>query len=51
MARGGLLFVMNFTGRAVRASLPEGVDVLTGRRTGGETELPVNGVLAIRPGR
>ena len=51
MARGGLLFVMNFTGRAVRASLPEGVDVLTGRQTGGETELPVNGVLAIRPGR
>ena len=50
MRRGGLLFVMNFSGAAAVVTLPEGEDVLSGERTGGEATLPVNGLKVIREG-
>ena len=47
-ARGGAVFVMNFTGRPAKVSLPEGTDALTGENIGGEAELPVNGIRIVR---
>ena len=47
-SRGGAVFVMNFTGRPAKVSLPEGTDALTGENIGGETELPVNGIRIVR---
>jgi len=42
------VFVMNFTGRPAKVSLPEGTDALTGENIGGETELPVNDIRIVR---
>ena len=47
-SRGGAVFVMNFTGRPAKVSLPEGTDALTGENIGGEAELPVNGIRIVR---
>ena len=41
--RGDMLFVMNFSRGPARVTLPGGVDVLTGERTGGDTVLPEYG--------
>ena len=46
--RGDIAFVLNFSGAAVDVALPKGVDVLTGKITGGSATLPVNGYRVIK---
>ena len=46
--RGDALFVMNFSGGPAKVDLPEGTDLLTGEKAGGETELATYGIRVLK---
>ncbi len=46
--RGDALFVMNFSGGPARVDLPEGADLLTGEKAGGEAELATYGIRVLK---
>ena len=48
-SRGGAVFVMNFTGRPAKVSLPEGTDALTGENIGGVPNCPSTSLTLHQP--